>query len=447
MWTEFRLKNFKGYQDTGLQILRPLTILIGPNGGGKSTLLKFLMMLKQTVENSDAVSTLITSVKDDKEGYVDLGYYKDYVFRGDTKSIISMQLSWQPTEDKAASEARTIFVEVEQPTRAKLQVAVKRLCYQGKDGKNLVSLTRFAKGTYKLDLHDNREMPKLKEKSREYEPEKFYRFSPALLADLHFEVEARLRQFSQDFEVQIRNTYYLGPLRDHPRRYYEAAGERPADLGIRGQKIDSVLYGADRLLMVRADFWLRRLGIAQSVSLSRISRGNIFNLLIRGLGQKSAVNLADYGFGASQILPIIVESLYSPPGSTILIEQPEIHLNARHQLKLPDFFAELVRSSQPDLADILGDHNKQFIIETHSEYFLKRLSTLVAKQTVKPDEVIVLYCSADENGSHIQPITLDRLGQYSWWPPEFLTEGYEGAAEHLEEMERIADQESGEGVA
>ena len=137
------------------------------------------------------------------------------------------------------------------------------------------------------------------------------------------------------------------------------------------------------------------------------------------------MNIADFGFGASQILPVIVECLYAPRGATLLIEQPEIHLNAHHQLELPNFFAEIISKEK----------GKQVIVETHSEYFLKRISTLIAKGQLKSDQVIVYYCHADQDGSHIQPITLDEKGRYAWWPDDFLSEGFEGTVEHMDAMQ------------
>ena len=83
------------------------------------------------------------------------------------------------------------------------------------------------------------------------------------------------------------------------------------------------------------------------------------------------------------------------------------------------------------------ENGKQIIVETHSEYFLKRLSTLVAKGQFNHERVIIYYCYADQNGSHIQPINLDEKGRYAWWPKDFLAEGYVGTAEHMEAMQAV----------
>lgn len=312
------------------------------------------------------------------------------------------------------------------------QVVVSDLCYYAQDylmdtnPKPLVHLERLDRAAYQAHLPGSWRGDMLKNKTKYYEPQKFYRFSPKLLADLPSDTEARLREYVSEIENRLLNTFYLGPLREQPKRYYVATGERPNDLGLNGQKIGTVLYAAEGegKLIKETSEWLMRLGIAESVSLSRLAKGNIFHLNIHGNNQRINVNIADFGFGASQILPVIVESLYSPTGSTILVEQPEIHLNAHHQLELPNFFAEIV-----------SKHGKQAIVETHSEYFLKRLSTLVATDQISHERVIVYYCYADQEGSHIQPINLDAKGRYAWWPKDFLAEGYEGTAEHMEAMQ------------
>ena len=44
-----RLKNFRCFEDTGLIPIKPLTFLVGSNSSGKSSLLKFFPLLKQTL--------------------------------------------------------------------------------------------------------------------------------------------------------------------------------------------------------------------------------------------------------------------------------------------------------------------------------------------------------------------------------------------------------------
>src|SRR4051812_45027838 len=51
MITSIRLSNFRAFQ-AGVNIrLRPITLLIGKNSAGKSSLIKFLLMLRQSLES------------------------------------------------------------------------------------------------------------------------------------------------------------------------------------------------------------------------------------------------------------------------------------------------------------------------------------------------------------------------------------------------------------
>lgn len=442
MWTKFHLKNYKGYEDSGEQELRPLTLLIGPNGGGKSALLRFWMVLKQTVESSDTYTTLITSGEPEKAGYVDIGLYKEFVFKGDGKRNVEATLSWEPhpMRQEDLMDLSPLFLDFPLYFTFPLsltfqlsyrssgkQIVVNKVNYTENDASPLIALSRQGKGTYQPISPAIK--PSELSPTKYYEPQKFYRLPPALLASVAPNLEDLWRRCVVSFETQVLDTFYLGPLREYPRRYYEATGERPIDLGNKGQKIGTVLYNEAKLVE-QTNRWLQKLDIAQSFSLSRIAKGNLFHLNIQGKDQSHHVNLADYGFGVSQILPVIVESLYTPLGATLLIEQPEIHLNAHQQLELPNLFVDLIHKDW-----------KQFIIETHSEYFLKRFATLVARGELDPKEIIIFYCHSDGSGSHLTPITLDKLGRASWWPADFLSEGFEGTAQHIEAMENLGDSE------
>ena len=84
--------------------------------------------------------------------------------------------------------------------------------------------------------------------------------------------------------------------------------------------------------------------------------------------ERVSVALPDVGFGVSQILPFIVQSLASG-GWIISIEQPEVHVHPKLQADLGDLLAEAIKEPRQN----------RFIIETHSEHLILRLQRLVAK--------------------------------------------------------------------
>ena len=73
------------------------------------------------------------------------------------------------------------------------------------------------------------------------------------------------------------------------------------------------------------------------------------------------MSLADVGYGISQVLPIVLESILRQ-NTIIAIEQPELHLHPKLQANLADLF---IKS-----AEIC---NNNFILETHSEHIILRL--------------------------------------------------------------------------
>lgn len=75
----------------------------------------------------------------------------------------------------------------------------------------------------------------------------------------------------------------------------------------------------------------------------------------------SGHNIVDVGFGVSQILPIITQGLNMQKEETFILEQPEIHLHPKMQMKMADFILSLALSE------------KNVIAETHSDHIINRL--------------------------------------------------------------------------
>src|SRR5262249_16070077 len=124
------------------------------------------------------------------------------------------------------------------------------------------------------------------------------------------------------------------------------------------------------------------------------------------------VALSDVGFGISQILPFLVQSLASNR-QIISIEQPEVHIHPKLQADLGDLLAETI--AEP--------YSHQFLIETHSEHLILRLQKLVRAGTLKPDDVSVIFVSRGAEGSRAHRLRLDEQGRLmDEWPGGFFAE-------------------------
>ena len=172
--------------------------------------------------------------------------------------------------------------------------------------------------------------------------------------------------------------------------------------------------------------------------------GEIYQIRVKENGL--SVNLADVGFGISQVLPILTEcinfSLRDIPlkskdrpiyffyeedeevNRLLISEQPEIHLNPRIQAELGDFFIQLCES------------NRVILIETHSEHIISRIQRRVADRTLNSEDVIMYYISKNNNKSKINEISISNSGQFSYWPEGFFQDDFEDAIEILKESFR-----------
>ena len=145
---------------------------------------------------------------------------------------------------------------------------------------------------------------------------------------------------------------YSGPLREPPERTYLWSGVEPRDIGKRGELAVHALLASDNLrskpkpgveggrqwLVGRVSTWLKRLGVADELILERQGSSRHYELVVvRG---KQRANLMDVGFGVSQVLPMIVLSYTVLQGTTIIAEQPELHLHPRAQGGLAELMAE-----------------------------------------------------------------------------------------------------------
>ena len=152
----------------------------------------------------------------------------------------------------------------------------------------------------------------------------------------------------------------------------------------------------------------------ESFTVDQVSE-QLYKVKVCAKGSKDGVDLPDVGFGVSQVLPVLVECFYAPPGSTILMEQPEIHLHPSAQSALADVMIDVINSRENG-----ADRNIQLIIETHSERFLRRLQRRIAENIVSQEKVSDYFANITKTPATLDPLQIDIFGNIKNWPENFF---------------------------
>lgn len=205
----------------------------------------------------------------------------------------------------------------------------------------------------------------------------------------------------------------LAPVRTKPKRTYDVISD---EFTPEGDHIPVVLarvwQGEDdserqRFLKALTEFGVRS-SLFEKIDVKRFGKRptDPFQILVSTEGP--AANLLDVGYGVSQALPVIVQSVLAGRHGKVqlLFQQPEVHLHPRAQAELGTFFAKLV-----------ADTRTQTVIETHSDYLLDRIRLEVSNGVIAPNNVVILYFERKDAETKIHPIYLDRHGNVKS-PPE-----------------------------
>ena len=157
------------------------------------------------------------------------------------------------------------------------------------------------------------------------------------------------------------------------------------------------------------------LGLKQRVQVKPVGeREDILEVKVETLGATPIeVTLPDVGLGYNQVLPIIVQGLLTPPGGLVIFEQPEIHLHPEIQARLINFFAALARSG------------RRVLVETHSSHQVDQLCLAIVRDRsnwLAQNAKVLFVHPPDKNhaSARIEPVQINRYGEISNWPPDFL---------------------------
>ena len=443
MLQRLQFTNFKAWPEAVLDCAR-ITGVFGTNSSGKTSLIQFLLMLKQTKDATDRAVSLALNGE-----LVQLGTIGDTIYQHNESAVIQWSLSFAPDQEitlrdssaspKAAPLVRSDFVTVgsdiavqgEAPIAVALRYKLEDLTF---------TLARKRTDSRSFDLLPSSAHPGpngfyfVRTQGRAWAlpgPVKGYAFPDQ--ARTYFQNSGILAEVQAVYEHQLDSIFYLGPLRDDPRRDYLWARSRPTDVGFRGEKaIDAILAATEakekrnlafktKLMPFQAmvAHWLKHMGLIEDFRVEEIAKGsNRWQAKVVTRPGAAEVLLPDVGFGVSQVLPVVTLLLYVPEGATVILEQPEIHLHPLAQAALADVMIHAARH-----------RHVQVLLESHSEHLLLRLQRRIAEEVLPAQDVALYFCDAPAGTAHLSPLIVDLLGRIENWPDRFMGDAFAETAQ------------------
>ena len=406
MLNRIEFENFKAWRHADLQ-LGKVTGLFGTNSAGKSSILQLLLLLKQTANTKDRSSVLNLGGPKD---VVSLGTFTDLVHQHNEHEQVNWLLDWTlpkklAIRDPMQPHGKPLFEAAGLQTRCKVGLRnarpwARELAYRFNGVEFRLQPRSGSERKFELatDSQQFRFKRSLGRKWPLPHPIKTHLFPNEVRS--YFQNADFLGLFELEYENLMHSIHYLGPLREYPRREYHWSGSSAADVGERGEWTINAILAATR------DGEKRSLGYKKR----RIAKGtNLFQAMVRTAPTGARTALTDVGFGVSQVLPAIVLLYHVPKGSTVLMEQPEIHLHPKVQSGLADVMLNVAKA-----------RNVQVIVESHSEHLMRRLQRRVAEGEASSEDVKLYFVSMEGGVAQASDLALNGWGEIENWPDNFF---------------------------
>ncbi|QHS56359.1 DUF3696 domain-containing protein [Mucilaginibacter sp. 14171R-50] len=420
-----KVNNFRSFLNQEFKFSR-INILIGENSGGKSSLLKLLLALKQTLDNPSESNLKLSG------DYVDLGNFQEVIYYKKKSKKITIEFDFK-------AEYNDFFIKewLDVISRASNQIISNLKLIQ--TYRNFSNQIRFEFDS-RLDEHTsikttikNTKIGKLEfiikpatdglSTKEVYADLKFtFKKQSVLIENCTAYKEGFLTIIDQDLKKKCIDNFgesdgrtiyfqlayllvtqnyikkefekieFVNPIGSSPKRFYFKEDKKNSYKLIDIEKLINILSNSSHSknnynnALSLLNKTIKEFGIAEEVEIA--AEKNIPVLALNVKTKDYWSNITDVGYGVSLQLPILFQAIlsenYSENGETLLIEQPEVHLHPNLQAK---FIETLIG---------LGSKNSYFI-ETHSEHIIRKLQVLIKNKTfgLNPEDVTIHYFKRD----------------------------------------------------
>jgi predicted ATPase len=390
--------NFKALRDTHRIDIRPLTLFIGSNSSGKSSCLHALAAMSQTSKLHNNRKPLVL---DDEYALVHLGRFIDAIHTKTYDDAMTLGVTW--------ADIRVPFPPEQSPQPSPLHCELQfRTARPTQETYVDEALVTYRDSSYRV-----------KQAADGYLLTKDGSAVEVNMPDFGYGVDIGIRsterptrdtfEFMMEFSFlmsiinsQLSDMLYLGPFREPPGRAYNTFGATPKEVGARGEATASLLANEvsqkrSRDHLDQISEWLRVMGLGRSIEVSRLGGSDLFEV---GVNTDREYAVADLGYGISQVLPVLAQCSFAANGSTLLFEQPELHLHPLAASRLVNVFTDVIKKKACTV-----------IAEIHSKDIIHNVQRFLGDGKLLLEDICVYLVRRASGISEIRPLDINNDGE------------------------------------
>lgn len=436
MLSKVQLENFKLHASTTIEAA-PITVFIGPNNSGKSSVFQALLALRQAYSDASHRSgSLLQSHADfqqqnapylfDEKQLIDIGGFEDVIRAGQnemvfgitgsieipnkyaTRGDILVSFEWRLRANSLHSHSGTLdsqmghvswrWVQATQEKISNSDMRIKELpvTFSAADNFRMLQVSNIGWPSTPLPQHETTDIHELAQ---------FIAESPTGL----------MRSIHPIFPLRgLEASGY--PLPDYPPKNLDRLVLADRTLAL----LARLAY--DRDLEEKLATWMEDL-IGVRIRIKLIPPKRVTMLCSRTSGRFADSLFSNEGTGTNQLPFILAPIGLTPVGETILLSEPEAHLHPKAQADLLSHILTLFERER-----------RQFFIETHSEHVLHSLLHAVAAGRVNKDHLAIYYFERKNGVAETRRLEVDKKGRVPGGLPGFFEHSIAELAEYLDAL-------------
>ena len=408
-----QLKNFRSIRDAEIDIA-PLTVVYGPNGSGKSSLIYGLLTLKNFLTEPNRNLPSLFSYPG-----ISLGRFDEVAFRhiGDETVDIALSIS---TPGRGVS---SFTLEVGESS------GKSSVCVDERITKVNFDMALDVPFPYRLDQSGNART--MMEWYAWWEEEYDFTYQTEIdvgwngiglnlnyIKPIGWGEEGIAIEFLKwaNRPMEMAKSIYFVPLRrELISQVFGTADVTPMHNG----DVDAVsTLAADHDLEHKVSKYMERVADRRIRTRPQVGTSSFTIDSVPGNGE-APISVFNEGAGVKQLVYMLTVALHDS-ARIVLIEEPEIHLH-------PSMVRKLVHA----FVDIVSNHDRRFVISTHSESFVVALLAQIAKGEIGVDDVSFLLAEKENGESRFTKQEAKPNGQIQGGLDSFIAAELEDMAAFL----------------